>query len=102
LVNVFNYIDAPPMQFFKPSCLSANFCSVHVSIGPATMQPVVVDGNVVARRVATLFVRGDHRLVDTPQIASFVTTLRNLLHNPQSICQATVAKAEESVGRRVA
>lgn len=102
LVNVFNYPTAPPMLFFKPSCLRLNGCHVHVSVGPTTLQPVVENGEVVARRVATIFVRGDHRLVDTPQIASFMSTLRNLLQNPESIYQSDRGPSQLNNRRHVA
>ena len=83
LVNHFNYSSCPPMSCFKPSCLGMNSCHVNVTLGPAQPQPVVVDGEVVIRRVATIYVRGDHRLIDTRNLAAFIGTIRQLLETPQ-------------------
>jgi pyruvate/2-oxoglutarate dehydrogenase complex dihydrolipoamide acyltransferase (E2) component len=44
----------------------------------------VVDGAIVIRKQATLFVRLDHRLVNGNQAAGFVNTLRTHLTSPHS------------------
>ncbi len=84
-VNQIEYPGCPPMSFFKPSCLPMNTCHLHVTMGPAHDAPVAVDGAVVVRKVASLSVRADHRIVDARQIADFIRTLRGFLENPASI-----------------
>ncbi len=56
-----------------------------MTLGPAHDAPVAVEGAVVVRKVASLSVRADHRIVDARQIADFIRTLRGFLENPASI-----------------
>lgn len=84
-VNYLGGPGAPPLVAFKPSNLPLNSYSIHVTLGPAELRPVVVDGQVVARKQATLFVRFDHRLVNGHQSAAFVSTLRSFLADPATL-----------------
>ncbi|HEY6564483.1 MAG TPA: 2-oxo acid dehydrogenase subunit E2 [Pirellulaceae bacterium] len=85
LVNYLVFPDSPPLTFFKPSTLRTNGVAVHVSLGPTRAQVLVEEDQPVVRRVAPLFVKADHRVVDTPQIAAFVATLRDLWHQPAQL-----------------
>ncbi len=93
-VNYLGFPGAPPLIAHKAAALPMNAYSVLVTMGPAELKPVVVDGAIVIRKQATLFVRLDHRLVNGHQAAAFVSTLRTHLTNPQS------ATMEESSAER--
>lgn len=82
VVNYLVYPNSPPLCFFKPSSLPTNAAPVYVALGPTSSQVVAEGDRPVVKRVAPLFVKADHRIVDTPMIADFVSTLRNLLHEP--------------------
>jgi hypothetical protein len=84
-VNYLGFPGAPPMIGFKPSCLPMNSYSVNVTMGPAEPRPVVVDGSMVIRRQAPLFVRADHRMVNAHEAAAFIQTLRKHLAHPWTL-----------------
>lgn len=88
-VNYLGFPGAPPLIAHKAAALPLNAYSILVTMGPAELKPVVVDGAIVIRKQATLFVRLDHRLVNGHQAAGFVSTLRTHLTHPQS---ATLAE----------
>lgn len=92
-VNHLGFQGAPPMISYKPSILPTNSFSVSVTLGPTEMRPVVENNEIVARNMAPLFIRVDHRLVNGYQTAAFVSTLRSLLHDPSGL----VGAARESV-----
>jgi hypothetical protein len=100
-VNYLGFPDAPPLIAHKPASLPMNAYSVAVTLGRAEPRAVVVEGTVVARQQASLFVRSDHRIANGNQTAAFVSTLRSLLMNPRSLLELP---AEETVahGRRAA
>ena len=91
-VNYLGFAGAPPLICFKPSCLPMNSYSVNVTLGPAEPRPVVVDGAIVIRRQAPLFVRADHRMVNAHDAAAFISTLRAHLADPSAL----VARDEPS------
>lgn len=91
-VNHLGFAGAPPMISYKPSSLPTNSFGVSVTLGPAEMKPVVEGEAVVIRNVAPLFVRTDHRLVNGYQTAEFISTLRRVLQNPESLVSAANAK----------
>ncbi len=88
MVNYISYPNGPPMSTFVPSCLPLNSCLVNVTMGPASDRVVAENGEPVVRRVAPLFVRADHRIVDTRHIAGFVGMLRELLMDPVRLIPA--------------
>jgi|SRR5579872_5172360 len=88
LVNYLGFAGAPPLICFKPSCLPMNSYSVNVTLGPAEPRPVVLDGAIVIRRQAPLFVRADHRMVNAHEAAAFINTLRAHLADPRSLITA--------------
>jgi hypothetical protein len=100
-VNYLGFPDAPPLVAHKPASLPMNAYSVAVTMGRAEPRAVVVDGAVVARQQASLFVRSDHRIANGNQTAAFVSTLRSLLMNPRLLLER---QAEETLaqGRRAA
>ncbi|MSR59980.1 MAG: hypothetical protein EXS05_20465 [Planctomycetaceae bacterium] len=101
-VNYMGGPGAPPLVSYKPSTLPMNSYSIYVTLGPAELRPVVVDGDVVPRKQASLFVRFDHRLVNGHQSAAFVSTLRNYLANPATLIDAEPAVLVEAEPIRLA
>jgi 2-oxoacid dehydrogenases acyltransferase (catalytic domain) len=89
LVNYFGFHGAPPITSYKPSRLPLNGMPLNVMLGPTEPQPVVVDGQVVVRPMASLFIRSDHRIADACELGRFTATLRNFLANPLTIEQQT-------------
>jgi len=84
LVNDFSHQTAP-MRSYKPSRFPTDSWTLTVTLGPGEDRPVVVDGRIRIRRVAPLFVRADHRLVDAHELGQFVETLRKFLADPLSL-----------------
>lgn len=95
-VNHLGFAGAPPMISYKPSALPTNSFGISVTLGPAEMRPVVEGSEIVARSVAPLFVRTDHRLVNGYQTAEFVSTLRKALQNPATL----VAPAQSNMASK--
>lgn len=89
LVNVLSFPGgAPPMLSFKPSSLPMNAALLTVTMSATEWRPIVVDGQVVAQRVAPLIVRADHRLVHSHEIAAFMKTLCTYLTQPCRLVDA--------------
>jgi pyruvate dehydrogenase E2 component (dihydrolipoamide acetyltransferase) len=53
-----------------------------LAVGQVSEQPLVVDGKLVARRVAHLTLTCDHRAIDGADGAAFLQTLKGLLEQP--------------------
>ncbi|WP_010585800.1 2-oxo acid dehydrogenase subunit E2 [Schlesneria paludicola] len=86
LVNLLSFPSgAPPMQSFKPSTLPMNSAMLTVSMAAPEWRAVVVDGQVVARRVSPLFIKVDHRLAHIHEIAAFMNTLCRYLAEPNRL-----------------
>ena len=56
-----------------------------VGIGAPHWQAVVRDGNVVARRTATITLAADHRVSDGHRGAGFLRAIINHLQNPEAL-----------------
>ena len=84
VVNYLGFADAPPMRMYKPSKFPDESSLLSVTLGRIEDRPVVHEGRVVARRVAPLFVRADHRVTDAHLLAQFIGTLRDALEDPQA------------------
>jgi pyruvate dehydrogenase E2 component (dihydrolipoamide acetyltransferase) len=56
-----------------------------VGCGAVTLRPWVVDGAVVARRVLTVTVAGDHRVSDGRRASQFLSQLDQLLQKPEAL-----------------
>jgi len=56
-----------------------------IGIGTPTWQAVVRDGNVVARRTATITLAADHRVSDGRRGASFLRTIISNLQKPEAL-----------------
>lgn len=82
LVNYLAFKGAPPMRAYKPSRFPNDATPFNVTLGATEPRPVVIDGEIVVRRIAPLFVRGDHRMVDAHGLGLFAETLRGLIANP--------------------
>ena len=87
-VNFLGFAGAPPMIAYKPSSLPTNSFSVSVTMGAPEQKAVVRDGQIVIRKVAPVFVRVDHRLVNGHQTGQFVATLKSHLENPWSLVES--------------
>ena len=87
-VNYLGFSGAPPLIAYKPSSLPMNSYSIAVTMGPTEPQPVVIDGEIVIRKQASLFVRLDHRMLNGNQSAAFINTLRSYLTNPQTLVKS--------------
>lgn len=92
-VNYLGFPGAPPMITHKPASLPMNSYCIAVTMGLTEPKPVVVDGQVVVRKQAPLFVRVDHRMINGNQAAGFIATLRNFLTNPASLLQSDPAQS---------
>ena len=108
MLNHFGFPGAPPLLSYKPSRFGSHCSLLNVTLGPTAMRPTVINAQVVARPMASLFVRADHRLVDARQVAAFVRTIVNVLTTPEDYdlresqqemnpIPATPAKAVRSV-----
>ena len=95
VVNYFGFAGAPSMIMFKPSAMPLSASSVSVTMGPSEPRTVPLDNAVVVRNQAPLFVRFDHRMVNTFQAAAFIKTLVSHLADPWTLVEpdADVAKA---------
>jgi len=77
------------MLSFKPSTLPMKLCTADGHDGcAAEWRPTVVEREVVARRMAPLFVKVDHRLVHSHEIAAFMNTLCLYLTEPSRLSTA--------------
>jgi hypothetical protein len=85
VVNYLGFSDAPPMTMYKPSKFPDESSLLNVTLGRIEQKPVVHEGRVVARRVAPLFVRADHRVTDAHLLSQFIGTLRDALANPETV-----------------
>lgn len=56
--------------------------SAIISLGAVVERPWVVDGEIVVRKVTTLALSFDHRLVDGAQGAKFLVDIAQILHEP--------------------
>ncbi|MDB9809055.1 2-oxo acid dehydrogenase subunit E2, partial [Yoonia sp.] len=56
-----------------------------VGIGAPHWQAVVRDGNVVARRIATITLAADHRVSDGHRGSGFLRAIINHLQNPEAL-----------------
>lgn len=97
MVNLISFPGgAPPMLTYKPSSLPMNAALINVTMGGPEWRPVVVDGQVVARRVAPLFVRADHRICHAHELAAFLGTLCRCLSEPQCLLDSPAADASRA------
>jgi hypothetical protein len=85
VVNHLGFADAPPMTTYKPSKFPDESSLLSITLGRIEQKPVVRGGRVVARQVAPLFVRADHRVTDAYRLAQFIGTLRDTLANPETL-----------------
>jgi pyruvate dehydrogenase E2 component (dihydrolipoamide acetyltransferase) len=56
-----------------------------IGCGRITERPWIKDGEVVARRVMTVSVAGDHRVSDGRRAAQFLTRFEQLLRSPEKL-----------------
>lgn len=96
-VNFLGFPGAPPMISYKPSSLPSNSFSVSVTLGLPELKPVVHEGQVVIRKIAPIFIRVDHRLVNGNQTAEFISTLRNYLSNPWTLVESKPKLADQGL-----
>ena len=95
LVNYLGFKGAPPLTSYKPSKLPLDGVPMTITMGPAEPQPVAIEGQVVVRPVASLFIRSDHRIADAHEFGNFVATLRDLLIDPAAIERETEDETSE-------
>lgn len=82
LVNHFGFPGAPPLTSYKPSRFATD-CTLHnVTLGPTNLRAVVTPEGIVSRPVSSLFVRGDHRVMNAAALSAFVNTLVRILEHP--------------------
>ena len=53
-----------------------------IAVGSIVQKPVVLDGQVTARRRMRLTMSCDHRVIDGATGAAFLRTLKQMLENP--------------------
>lgn len=82
VVNYLGFAGAPPMRMYKPSKFPDESSLLSVTLGRLEERPVARDGGVAVRRVAPLYVRGDHRVTDAYVLGRFTGALRDALTNP--------------------
>jgi hypothetical protein len=88
VVNYLGFAKAPPMRMYKPSKFPDESSLLSVTMGRIERQPRVDGDRVVVRRVAPVFIRADHRVTDAYVLAQFITTLRKLLADPETMEEA--------------
>jgi pyruvate/2-oxoglutarate dehydrogenase complex dihydrolipoamide acyltransferase (E2) component len=100
MVNYLGHAGLPSMKAYKPSKFPDESSLLNVTMGRIEPMAVVRNGQVVVRRMAPLFVRGDHRVTDAHQLGRFIAALRdkledtqalNLLHNPAQVAPPKAA-----------
>jgi len=100
LVNYFGAKGMPPMRSYKPSRMPYDVAMTSVTMGAIEPRPAAVNGQVVVRPVAPLFVRADHRLVDAYEVGQFTETIRKLLADPAALDAAEPpTEGRDEVGR---
>jgi len=80
-----NYIatrNLAPLQMYKASRFPCETCLTNVTMGAAEKRPAVINDQIVIRKIAPLFVRSDHRIIDASQLGPFVASLRRFLMEP--------------------
>lgn len=85
LVNYLGGKGMPPLRSYKPSRMPYDVAMTSVTMGAIEPRPAVVEGQVVVRPLAPLFIRADHRLVDAYEVGRFADTIRRFLTNPSSL-----------------
>ena len=55
---------------------------IWIAVGSIVQKPVVLDGQVTARRRMRLTMSCDHRVIDGATGAAFLRTLKQMLENP--------------------
>ena len=85
MVNYFGTRGMAPMRSFKPSRLPYDSITLTVTMGAIEPRPAAVNGEVVVRPIAPIYVRADHRVVDAHEIGAFAETLRTLIGNPAAL-----------------
>jgi hypothetical protein len=98
LVNYLSFPGgAPPMLSFKPSSLPMNAATLTVTMAAPEWRPAVVAGQVVAQRMAPLFIKADHRLVHSHEIAAFLNTLCRYLTEPCRLTETQLPMAAPAI-----
>lgn len=85
MVNYLGHAGLPPMRAYKPSKFPDESSLLNVTMGRTEPMAVVRNGQVVVRRMAPLFVRGDHRITDAHQLGRFIAALREKLEDAQAL-----------------
>lgn len=85
MVNYFGTRGMAPMRSFKPSRLPYESITLTVTMGAIEQRPVALNGEVVVRPIAPIFIRADHRIVDAHEIGVFAETLRKLIGDPATL-----------------
>ncbi len=88
LVNFLGARELPSMRAFHPSRLPVDYVLTTVTVGRPEPRPAVVDGEVVVRTLAPVFVRSDHRITDGTSLGRFVGSLKEFLENPDELLEA--------------
>ena len=85
LINDFSSSRFPVMRGYKPSRQPGESKPLSVTLGRPEEKVVLSGGKPVAKLVAPITVRVDHRICDGYQLAKFTGTIIDLLHAPQSM-----------------
>lgn len=85
LINDFSSSRFPMMRGYKPSRQPGESKPLSVTLGRPEEKLVLSDGKPMAKLVAPITVRVDHRICDGYQLAKFTGTIIDLLRAPQSM-----------------
>ncbi|MEM9656826.1 MAG: 2-oxo acid dehydrogenase subunit E2 [Planctomycetota bacterium] len=85
VVNYLGFPGAPSMKTYKPSKFPDESSLLSVTMGRIDQRPAVSGGQIVARRMAPLFVRADHRITDAYTLGRFVAAVGDALAVPQTM-----------------
>ena len=85
IVNYLGFKGAAPLRSFKPSRAPYDGVPLSITMGAVEPRPAAVNGEVVVRPIAPLFVRADHRIVDAHDIGLFAAALREFIGNPAAM-----------------
>jgi chloramphenicol O-acetyltransferase len=96
LVNYFGARNSPPLKSYKPSRFPLDGLPFSITMGATRDEPVVDNGKVVPGRVAPLYLRADHRLVDAYLMKAFLETLLKGFAQPALIEPVTAIESQRT------
>ena len=82
IVNYLGFPGAPSMRSYVPSRYPDESSHLSITMGRIEPRAVVRDDEIVARAMAPLIIRADHRIADAHLLAQFMRSLIDYLEDP--------------------